>query len=223
MTEFCTNKAFVFLPQYAEVIRWMQAAHDLQDCFWDDLHPVYFMLSVILICHHLPFLFPTCPQSSIFLHSFHPLLGEWVTAIIIPHALKWHHTQINWQTHWSPPSSATPCPRPPQTNLSFLEMSCSSISDCHVTFCQSRENWGKKSNEHDDFSPLESEPVVYNLLWHSTSSASLFNNFVHRRHEKASRPVSVWWQVPIQTRNINSSQSKAQAHKIIIPALKSTW
>lgn len=38
----------------------------------------------------------------------------------------------------------------------------------------------KKSSENDDFSLLKLGPVVCNLLRHSTSSASLFNNFARR-------------------------------------------
>lgn len=129
MTDFCTNKAFVFL-QYTQVTRRMQAAHDLKDTQCTACY-------VILICHNLPFLFPTCPQSSIFLHSFHPLLS--------------HSNNHSTYTQMTPPPNKLrdtliptffcySVPRPPQTNLCFLEMSCNSISDCHATFCQSKEN-----------------------------------------------------------------------------------
>lgn len=82
----------------------------------------------------------------------------------------------------------------------------------------------KKSNENDDFSLLKSGPVVCNLLRHSTSSASLFNNFMHRGHKKrkvAGRLVRMWWQVPIQTLIINGGWSEARTRtQSLSPALK---
>lgn len=87
-----------------------------------------------------------------------------------------------------------------------------------------RENRVKKSNENDDFSLLKSGPVVCNLLRHSTSSASLFNNFMHRGHKKrkvAGRLVRMWWQVPIQTLIINGGWSEARTRtQSLSPALK---
>lgn len=70
--------------------------------------------------------------------------------------------------------------------LPSLEMCSNSKSDCHISFCRSRKKKrrGGGSNENDDFSLLKSGPVVCNLLRHSTSSASLFNNFVHGGHKK---------------------------------------
>lgn len=154
---------------------------------------------------NLPLLFSSRLRGTISLHSFYPLLRRWITATIIPHALKWHP---NTKLADTLTSTSTPHPTPPRPH--FLEMCCNSKSDCHISFCRSREKSGKKSNENDDFSLLESGPVACNLLWHSTSSASLFNNFVHREHIKKSRRlVRVWRQVSIQTLNINGRESES--------------
>lgn len=67
-------------------------------------------------------------------------------------------------------------------HLLFVPWKCAAIPNPIVTSVSAGQGKkrGKKSNENDDFSLLKSGPVVCNLLRHSTSSASLFNNFVHR-------------------------------------------
>lgn len=161
-------------------------------------------------------LFSTRLQGTISLHSFYPLLRRWIPATIIPRALKWHRnaklTDTLTSTYillFSPFS----CRRTALHHVFLLHPSSFlgnvqqfQIRLSHQFLPVKGKKSGKKSNENDDFSLLKSGPVVCNLLRHSTSSASLFNNFVHRGHKKACRPVRMWWQVPIQTLNINGGE-----------------
>lgn len=119
------------------------------------------------------------------------------------------HTDLNIDSLFPPFLWRTPPP---------LKMCSNSKSDCHISSCRSRKKkGGKKSNENDDFSLLNSRPVVCNLLQHSTSSASLFNNFVQRTWERACRLVRIWWQVSVQTLNNNgSARARPSCTHIII-------
>lgn len=110
-------------------------------------------------------------QLSFHMHSNDTETQNW-QARQLEHRFSFHHLLL----------AARP---PPPTPLS-LEMCSNSRSDCHISFYQSREKEErkkkreKKSSENDDFSLLKLGPVVCNLLRHSTSSASLFNNFARR-------------------------------------------
>lgn len=156
--------------------------------------------------------FSTRLQGTVSLHSFYPLLWRWITATIIPHALKWHRntkqTDLNIDSPSTPLSSA-------QTFLPFtppplFPWKRAAIPNPIVTSVLAGQGRKREEKQWKWWFLLKSEPVVCNLLRHSTSSVSLFNHFMHREDiKKAGRLVRIWWQVPIQTLNINGGGSEA--------------
>lgn len=176
----------------------LKATRDLEDGF-EMLRP-----DVLHAIRHTPIFLPCSPtrlRGTISLHSFYPPLRRRITATITPHALKWHPNTKVADFNIDPPT--------PQSSFLGNVLQFQIRLSHRFLPVKGGKRRGKKSDENDDFSLPE--PVACNLLWHSTSSASLFNNFVHRGHKKkkAGRLVRVWWQVPIQTLNINGGESEA--------------
>lgn len=64
---------------------------------------------------NLLLLFSSRLRGTISLHSFYPLLRRWITATIIPHALKWHPN-----TKLADTLTSTSTPPPHRTPSSFL-------------------------------------------------------------------------------------------------------
>lgn len=111
-------------------------------------------------------------QRSFHMHSNDTETQNW-QARRLEHRFSFHHLLL----------AVRPPPQP------LFPWKCAAIPDPIVTSVstgqgkkkkEKKRGGAKKSSENDDFSLLKLGPVVCNLLRHSTSSASLFNNFAQR-------------------------------------------
>lgn len=187
---------------------------------------MFFMLPVTLQSFYCSLLYCKPPISS---HSFYLLLRRWIQAshhstcaqMTLKHKPD-RHADLNIDsplTHLLshiPPSSYLGDVRQFQTELSHQVMPFRRGG-------KKEKKEGKKSTKIDDFSFLHSRPVVCNLLWHSTSSASLFNNYVHRGHKKGCSLVEYGGRWLFKEWILMTGGSrKALSHRQSSPALKST-